>query len=66
MSSKMLEFCQLVISKVSFDKTLVIKEIRKSVKLLSHSDLALFQIWCYREFGKFYRQDLDLIFIRNS
>jgi hypothetical protein len=59
----MIEFYKFILSKVAFDKSLFLKEIRKSIKGLNSVDLVSFQIWCYREFGSKYQRELDLAFI---
>ncbi len=62
----MLDFYKMILSKVSFDKNLLIKEIKKSLKQLSSIDIVDLQIWCYREFGHLYKKELDLLFVTNS
>jgi len=58
----MIDFYKMILSKVAFDKSLLIKEIGKSIQMLNSVDLVSFQIWCYKEFGKKHEMELDLLF----
>ena len=59
----MLEFYKMILLKVSFDRNLFFKEIKKSIQMLNSVDLVSFQIWCYKEFGAKYKRELDKAFI---
>ena len=54
MNSKltMLRFCKAVLQKVSFDKILFKKELKKSISWLNKEELIMLKIWCLSTFGK--------------
>jgi hypothetical protein len=58
----MLEFCKQVLHKVSFDRRLFEKELRKSLKLISKEDLKSFQKWCLITFGVMYPEVIQNVF----
>lgn len=43
--SKMLKYCKVILEKMSFDKKLVRKEYRKSIRWLTHSEYESLRIW---------------------
>lgn len=47
----MLNFCKTILKKVSFDKYLFKKELRKSILMLQKKELMAFKIWCLSCFG---------------
>lgn len=47
----MLEFSKQVLHKVSFDRSLFEKELRKALKWLSKDERAAFKAWCLVTFG---------------
>jgi hypothetical protein len=50
----MLEFCKNVLTKVSFDRLLFAKELKKSIKWLSREELVQLRSWCIQRFGAMY------------
>lgn len=50
----MLEFCKEVLTKVSFDRSLFKKELRKAIQWLNGEELTLLRAWCYKTFGRQY------------
>ena len=60
----MLEYFKTILSKVSFDKWLFEKELRKAIKALVQQELASLKQWCYAEFGQIYDAILDKCFQR--
>lgn len=50
-SSVMLKFCKTILKKVSFDKTLFRKELRKSVNILNKKEIIALKIWCLSYYG---------------
>lgn len=50
----MLEFTKKILTKVSFDRILFAKELRKSVKWLSKEELQHLRNWCQQRFGSIY------------
>ncbi|MAM04762.1 MAG: hypothetical protein CMD06_02255 [Flavobacteriales bacterium] len=49
----MLEFSKIVLKKVSFDKKLFKKELRKSAMWLSKSDMVILKIWALSTFSQY-------------
>ena len=49
----MLNFCKTILKKVSFDKYLFQKELRKSILMLQKKELIAFKIWCLSCFGNY-------------
>ncbi|HLP12814.1 MAG TPA: hypothetical protein VK177_12845 [Flavobacteriales bacterium] len=58
----MLDFCKQVLHKVSFDRYLFEKELRKSLKRISKEDIATFRNWCLVTFGVMYPEVLQNVF----
>jgi hypothetical protein len=50
----MLEFCKSVLSKVSFDRALFAKELKKSVTWLKKSEIQNLKAWCLNRYGDLY------------
>ncbi|HIB77276.1 MAG TPA: hypothetical protein EYN28_02710 [Flavobacteriales bacterium] len=50
----MLEFCKSILSKVSFDRTLFAKELKKSVRWLKRSEIQSLKDWCLNRYGGVY------------
>lgn len=55
----MLEYCKIILSKVSFDGKLFEKELVKAIGNLAKAELELFQRWCYESFGHLYLSILN-------
>tara|TARA_B100001778_G_C18298119_1_gene498532 strand:+ start:73 stop:258 length:186 start_codon:yes stop_codon:yes gene_type:complete len=49
----MLEFSKIVLKKVSFDKRLFKKELRKSAMWLPKSDMIILKIWALSTFSQY-------------
>lgn len=58
----MLEYFKTILSKVSFDKRLFEKELRKAIKSLVPEEVALLKEWCYRKFDMQYQSILSACF----
>ena len=56
---KMLEYCQRILAKVSFDRHLFAKELTKSIQRLEPSDVLRLRKWCMEQYGQRY-QDIIL------
>ncbi|HCA83201.1 MAG: hypothetical protein ACK40M_00225 [Flavobacteriales bacterium] len=54
----MLEFSKQVLQKVSFDRRLFEKELRKAIKWIKKEDVLVLKTWCVATFG---HQYLDVI-----
>ncbi|MCC5938150.1 MAG: hypothetical protein JJU34_12795 [Lunatimonas sp.] len=60
----MIEYVKTILLKVSFDKKLFEKELRKGLNLLVPSELEEFREWCYRTFAKVYEPVLNKYFVK--
>lgn len=58
----MLEYFKTILSKVSFDKRLFEKELRKAIKALVAHEVNLLKDWCYQNFGHQYKPILNQCF----
>ena len=58
----MLEFCKQVLLKVSFDKELFKKELKKMISLLKKEEVIMLQLWCIATFGHQYRDLIQEVF----
>ena len=56
----MLEYVKTVLTKVSFDKRLFEKELKKAIKALVDEEINILRAWCYQNFSNHY----DLILNR--
>ncbi|MBO3699336.1 hypothetical protein [Roseivirga sp. E12] len=59
----MLEYFKIILSKVSFDKKLFERELRKAIKSLVEDELNELKKWCYAQFGKVYGPIIDRQFV---
>ncbi|MEM7297578.1 MAG: hypothetical protein AAF391_04855 [Bacteroidota bacterium] len=59
----MLEYFKTILSKVSFDKRLFEKELKKAIKALVAQEVSLLREWCYQNFGQQYRPILNQCFV---
>jgi hypothetical protein len=60
----MLEYVKTVLVKVSFDRRLFEKELRKALDMLKPAEIEEFKDWCYSKFSKNYEPELNKYFIR--
>ena len=51
----MFELSKKVLRKVSFDKYLFVKELRKAAKWLKEEEALLLKAWCLATFGHVYK-----------
>ena len=58
----MLEYFKTILSKVSFDKRLFEKELRKAIKSLVEQEVSLLKEWCYQNFSQQYQPILNECF----
>jgi len=54
----MLEYSKMILSKVSFDKSLFEKELAKAIKLVG-KELEALKKWCYQNFNDMYQSILN-------
>ncbi|NQZ77198.1 MAG: hypothetical protein HRT61_14025 [Ekhidna sp.] len=58
----MLEYFKTILSKVSFDKRLFEKELKKAIKSLVEDEIGELKEWCYRNFGSQHQPILAICF----
>lgn len=58
----MLEYVKTILLKVSFDKKLFEKELRKAFKVLIPEELRQLKKWCYEKFSEIYLLILNSVF----
>jgi len=58
----MLEYVKTILKKVSFNKDLFEKELRKALKMLVPEELKLLKRWCYKNYAKQYPLVLQEVF----
>lgn len=62
----MLEYMKLILQKVSFDKNLFEKELRKAIASLIGEEIRLLKTWCYEKFANMYDVILNRCFAAAS
>ena len=58
----MLDYVKMILLKVSFNRALFEKELRKSLRMLLPDELPDFRSWCYQQFARIYRRVLKRVF----
>lgn len=58
----MLEYFKTILSKVSFDRHLFEKELKKAIQALVPEELEKLRDWCYRKFSHLYHSVLQRCF----
>lgn len=58
----MLEYAKTILLKVSFDKILFEKELRKALRTLVPAELSELKAWCYQQFSALYHRLLNRVF----
>lgn len=59
----MLEYFKLILQKVSFDRRLFEKELRKAIRSLIADEVEELESWCYDQYGNVYPQVLSRCFV---
>lgn len=62
----MLEYVKIILSKVSFDKKLFEKELKKGLKELGIIEIKELKTWCYEKFGSLYKSILNKVFRKTA
>lgn len=62
----MLEYAKTILLKVSFDRILFEKELRKALRTLVPAELRELKAWCYQQFSKLYRRVLNRVFTQTT
>ena len=60
----MLCFCKTILEKVSFDKNLFKKELKKSTRLIDKKERMVLKIWCLTSFANY--RDIILEVFENT
>jgi hypothetical protein len=60
--SNVLEYVKTVLQKVSFDRVLFEKELRKGLQMLVTDDVSVLRTWCYEKFSDRYQTILNQYF----
>ena len=58
----MLEYFKTILAKVSFDRWLFEKELRKAIKSLVPVEIIKLRDWCYEQYGNVYGAILNKCF----
>ncbi len=58
----MLEYVKTILKKVSFDRKLFEKELKKAIASLIAREVQKLKAWCYRKFGQVYGSILNRCF----
>ena len=58
----MLDYMKMILTKVSFNRALFEKELRKALNVITPVELPDFRTWCYRQFARLYRRVLKRVF----
>jgi len=58
----MLEYFKMILKKVSFEKSLFEKELKKAIARLIEAEIKDLKIWCYKYFSVRHRTVLDKCF----
>ncbi len=58
----MLEYTKTILQKVSFDKSLFKKELKKSIKWLHKEEVLTLYAWCMLTFGETYGELIRDVF----
>ena len=59
----MLEYFKTILRKVSFDRSLFEKELRKAISSLIAEEVAELRMWCYSQYGGVYEPILNRCFV---
>lgn len=62
----MLEYIKTILQKVSFDKQLFEKELKKAIGLLVPEEVKQLKSWCYEKFSNLYLSVLNRCFYRRK
>ncbi|RIJ36858.1 hypothetical protein [Pontibacter oryzae] len=62
----MLEYVKTILLKVSFDKMLFEKELRKAFRFLVQEEIQQLKKWCYEQFSGMYLIILNRVFRKSA
>ncbi len=58
----MFELSKKILEKVSFDKMLFRKELKKAIAWIQPSEKVLLKVWCLTTYGQLYAEDIMEVF----
>lgn len=58
----MLDYVKMILIKVSFNRALFEKELRKALNMILPAEMPDFRRWCYQQFSRIYRRVLKRVF----
>jgi len=58
----MFELSKKILDKVSFDKKLFRKELKKAISWIKPNEKTLLKVWCLSTFGHQYREEIMEVF----
>jgi len=61
----MLELSKTILSKISFDRYLFKKELKKARKWLKPNEVLVLKVWCLAQFGHLYKDVILEVFDAN-
>ena len=61
----MLELSKTILSKISFDKYLFKKELKKAVNWVKPNEALMLKVWCLAQFGHLYKDVILEVFDAN-
>ncbi|MPR34391.1 hypothetical protein [Salmonirosea aquatica] len=61
--ASMLEYIKIILQKVSFDRRLFEKELRKAIRMLMPDEVKRLKLWCYERFGTVHLPILNTCFV---
>ncbi|MEQ9050957.1 MAG: hypothetical protein RLP11_11645, partial [Marinoscillum sp.] len=59
-----LEYFKTILAKVSFDRWLFEKELKKAIRSLVPEEIITLRDWCYDQFGQIYESILNKCFTK--
>ena len=64
--ASMLEYIKIILQKVSFDRRLFEKELRKAIRMLMPAEVKRLRDWCYEKYSSTYLPVLNTCFAKLS
>jgi hypothetical protein len=64
--ASMLEYIKIILQKVSFDRRLFEKELRKAIRMLMPDEVKRLKNWCYERFSAVHLAILNRCFTLSS
>jgi hypothetical protein len=66
MNSNMFELSKVILQRVSFDRHLFSKELKKAIRWIKREDLHAFKAWCQAHFGNKYPDVIEETFNKET